>query len=63
MGTLSIRYKRAEGIVACFDFQFLLSYYETSKRMVNKTKKRIYEILEVAAPGDSLSRIFDIFIM
>ena len=28
-----------------------------------RLKKRIYEILEVAAPGDSLSRIFDVFIM
>jgi len=30
---------------------------------MKKTKKRIYEILEVAAPGDSQSRIFDIFII
>lgn len=31
--------------------------------MINKIKNRIYEILEVAAPSDLPSRIFDIFIM
>ncbi len=63
MGTLSSRHKRAIFSIAYFDFQFLLSYYETSKRMVSKIKRRIYEILEVASPGDKSSRIFDIFII
>jgi len=31
--------------------------------MVNKIKRRIYEILEVAESGDKASRIFDIFII
>jgi voltage-gated potassium channel len=31
--------------------------------MVSKIKRRLYEILEVASPGDKLSRIFDIFII
>ena len=31
--------------------------------MYQKTKRRIYEIIESAKPGDILSKIFDIFIM
>jgi voltage-gated potassium channel len=31
--------------------------------MVSKIKRRTYEILEVATPGDKPSRIFDIFII
>jgi len=31
--------------------------------MINKIKKRIYEILEVASPDDKISKIFDIFII
>lgn len=31
--------------------------------MYQKVKKRTYEILELAPPGDLASRIFDIFIM
>lgn len=31
--------------------------------MIEKAKKRIYEIVEVATPGDVQSRIFDIFIV
>ncbi len=30
---------------------------------MNQIKKRVFEILEVAATGDTVSRIFDIFIM
>jgi len=31
--------------------------------MSQRLKKRFFEIIEVASPGDQLSRIFDIFIM
>ena len=31
--------------------------------VVSRLKKRVYEIVEVAAPGDRLSRAFDIFIL
>jgi len=34
-----------------------------TRRGNGKIKKKIYEILEVAAPGDLASRIFDIFII
>jgi voltage-gated potassium channel len=31
--------------------------------MIDKIRRRTYEILEVASPGDKLSRIFDLFII
>ena len=63
MRTLSSPPKRAIFSIAYFDFKSLLRYYYTSKRMVSKIKRRTYEILEVASPGDKPSRIFDIFII
>ncbi len=42
--------------------QFITCHVKHNK-MSQKIKKRIFEILEIASPGDLVSRLFDIFIM
>lgn len=42
--------------------QFITCHVKHDK-MSQKIKKRIFEILEIASPGDLVSRLFDIFIM